>query len=144
MNKRTVLYIFCFYLGWGTLEAQMIDRDQVMGPEEPQYLLLNKSHQGSITEAVNSLYNSDAETAERGFKVMAHTYPDHPLPYFLMGLSQWWKIAPDTENERYDGIFLRYMDETINKAESIYDADPENKEAAFFLAAAYGFQGRLY
>src|SRR5690606_19852104 len=144
MNKITVLLLCCVYMGLGTLYAQMTGQRLAISSEEPQYLLLNKGLQFRITEAVNSLYNFDFETAERGFNVMAHSYPEHPLPYFLMGLSQWWKITPDTENEIYDDVFFKYMDETIEKAASLYDADPKNKEAAFFLAAAYGFQGRLY
>lgn len=144
MIKRIMMYLLFFWLGLGPLAAQMEEGSQDMVPEEPQYLLLNKGLQFRITEAVNSLYNFDFETAERGFSVMAHTYPDHPLPYFLMGLSQWWKIAPDTQNQQYDGIFLRFMEETILKAKTLYDNDPGNKEAAFFLAGAYGFEGRLY
>ncbi|WP_186756193.1 tetratricopeptide repeat protein [Echinicola salinicaeni] len=108
-----------------------------------EYLLLNKGLQFRITEAINSMYDFDFETAEKGFAVMRYNYPDHPLPYFLMGLSQWWKIIPDTESEQYDDLFFRFMDETIEKAEALLEEDPENKEASFFLAAAYGFKGRL-
>lgn len=109
-----------------------------------EYLLLDKGLQFRITEAVNSLYNFDFEVAERGFRVLQLQYPDHPLPYFLMGLSTWWKITPDLENKRYDNIFIKQMDVTIEKAEAIYKKDPTNKEAAFFLSGAYGFQGRLF
>ncbi|WP_228527842.1 tol-pal system protein YbgF [Pararhodonellum marinum] len=118
--------------------------EDIGGEENPKYLLMDKGLQFRITEAVNSMYNFDFATAERGFKVMQYNYPDHPLPYFLMGLSEWWKIAIDTENKQFDARFLDYMDQTINKAEAMYKNDPENKEAAFFLAGAYGFQGRLY
>jgi hypothetical protein len=109
-----------------------------------EYLLLDKGLQFRITEYVNSMYNFDFATAERGFLVMKHTYPEHPLPDFLIGLSQWWKIAPDLENTQYDKRFLSYMDSSIYKAEKILKSDAENKEAAFFLAAAYGFKGRLH
>ncbi|MBD8487728.1 tol-pal system protein YbgF [Echinicola sp. CAU 1574] len=107
------------------------------------YLLLDKGLQFRITEAINSMYDFDFETAEHGFAVMRYSYPEHPLPYFLMGLAQWWKIIPDIENKKHDAIFLRFMEETIEKAEVMFDEDPNNKEAAFFLAAAYGFKGRL-
>jgi hypothetical protein len=113
-------------------------------PSGPAYLLLDKGLQFRITDAVNSLYNFDFATAERGFRVMEYQYPDHPLPYFLMGLSTWWKIAVDLENKRYDDVFIKQMDRTIEKAEKLYKKDPTNKEAAFFLSGAYGFQGRLY
>jgi hypothetical protein len=107
------------------------------------YLLLDKGLQFRITENVNALYNFEFEKAERGFKVMQYQYPEHPLPYFLQGLSTWWKIAPDIENKRLDDLFLQQMDVVIDKAKKMLDREPENKEAAFFLAGAYGFQGRL-
>ncbi len=114
-----------------------------IGSQE-SYLLLDKGLQFRITDAVNSMYNFDFATAERGFQVLRYTYPEHPLPDFLMGLSQWWKIAVDIENKTFDDPFIRYMDTAIDKAKKMYDTDPTNKEAAFFLAGAYGFQGRLY
>lgn len=144
MSKKLLLYIFFFWIITGPALGQMSAGERPLESTESEYLLLNKSLQFRITEAVNSLYNFDFQTAEKGFLVMRYTYPDHPLPYFLMGLSQWWKIAPDTEDQRYDRIFHQYMEETIEKAEDLYEADPNNKEAAFFLAAAYGFEGRLY
>jgi tetratricopeptide (TPR) repeat protein len=62
-----------------------------------------------------------------------------------MGLIQWWKIMPNTQDKTYDDIFLAYMDSTIDVAETLYDDYPAYKtEASFFLAAAYGFKGRLY
>lgn len=111
---------------------------------QDSYLLLDKALQFRITDAVNSMYNFDFVTAERGFQVIRYTYPEHPLPYFLMGLSQWWKIAVDIENKDFDDSFVSFMDTAIEKSKKMYDADPTNKEAAFFLAGAYGFQGRLY
>src|SRR5690554_4107324 len=144
MIKRLLLLIISINLLTGTAYAQMAEQESRVGLESPSYLLLDKSLQFRITEAVNSLYDFDFETADRGFKLMAYNYPDHPLPYFLMGLSQWWKITPNTDNQSYDDLFFRYMDESIEKAQAIYDADPNNKEAAFFLAAAYGFEGRLH
>lgn len=123
--------------------AQDQPLDQV-GKSQSPYLLLDKGLQFRITENVNALYNFDFETAERGFRVMQYQYPDHPLPYFLLGLSTWWKIAPDVENDKYDDLFIEQMDVVIDKADELLDKDPKNKEAAFFLAGAYGFQGRLY
>lgn len=131
------------------LEARQLQESSGMqaldkiGEGESPYLLLDKGLQFRITETVNALYNFEFEKAERGFKVMEYQYPDHPLPYFLQGLSTWWKIAPDVENKRFDDLFLSQMDVVIDKAKKILDNEPDNKEAAFFLAGAYGFQGRL-
>ncbi len=137
----TLLLLSCF-----SAFAQMEDTSLVteIGEKKSQYLLLDKGLQFRITDAVNSMYNFDFEKAERGFAVMRHTYPEHPLPYFLMGLSQWWKIAVDTENKKHDKAFHTYMETAIEKASAIFEGDSENKEAAFFLAGAHGFQGRLH
>ena len=142
MPKLVCLFLIVLMLVPFAGRAQM--SDTLNEPVGPQYLLLDKGLQFRITEAVNSMYNFDFKTAERGFLVMKSTYPQHPLPDFLIGLSQWWKIAPNMEDTRYDKRFLAYMDSSIYKAEKLYKKDPENKEAAFFLAGAYGFKGRLY
>lgn len=125
----------------GYAQEEPLDK---IGLENSTYLLLDKGLQFRITENVNALYNFEFEKAERGFKVLQYQYPEHPLPYFLMGLSTWWKIAPDVENKRYDDVFVKQMDVVIEKAEKLLKSDPGNKEASFFLAGAYGFQGRLY
>ncbi|KEO74779.1 hypothetical protein EL17_03630 [Anditalea andensis] len=141
--RKIYCLILCFfiYVQFGA-HGQMVD--SIDGPTGPHYLLLDKGLQFRITEAVNSMYNFDFKTAERGFLVMKHSYPEHPLPDFLIGLSQWWKIAPNMDDTRYDKRFLAYMDSAIYKAEKILKKEPENKEAAFFLAGSHGFKGRLY
>jgi tetratricopeptide (TPR) repeat protein len=108
-------------------------------------LLDNRQIQLQCTQALNDLYNFKFDQAERQFQSLKRDYGWHPLPYFLMGLSEWWKIMPNTQDQSHDAVFLAYMDSTISVAEKLYEDYPANKiEAAFFLAAAYGFKGRLY
>lgn len=97
------------------------------------------------TEALNDLYNFKFEKAEQQFRWFKQKYAWHPLPYFLLGLSEWWKIMPNTKDTSHDEKFLSYMDSTIRVAENLHKKSPEYRiEAAFFLSAAYGFKGRLY
>ncbi|MCX2739660.1 tetratricopeptide repeat protein [Pontibacter anaerobius] len=108
-------------------------------------LLLNKDVQYELEGAVDNMYNFKYARAEKQFKSLRRRYPEHPLPYFLMGLSQWWKIVPtNIQTLKYDDLFFAYMDTTIQKAEAMYDKDENNVEAAFFLAASYGFTARLH
>ena len=108
-------------------------------------LLADMRIQLECTQALNDLYNFKFDAAEAKFRTLKHDYGWHPLPYFLMGLSEWWKIMPNTKDLSHDEKFLAYMDSTIEVAERLYDDYPANKvEASFFLAAAYGFKGRLY
>jgi tetratricopeptide (TPR) repeat protein len=38
---------------------------------------------------------------------------------------------------------MQYIDQALELAHDMYDEDPDNIEASFFLAAGYGFKGRL-
>lgn len=108
-------------------------------------LLLDKDIQNELGGAVDNLYNFKYALAEKQFKSLRRRYPKHPMPYFLMGLSQWWKIVPtNIRTKQFDEPFYAYMDTTITHAERLFDDNEKNFEAAFFLAAAYGFKARLH
>ncbi|WP_299702915.1 lipopolysaccharide assembly protein LapB [uncultured Pontibacter sp.] len=108
-------------------------------------LLMDKDIQYELEGAVDNMYNFKYELAEKQFKSLRRRYPHHPLPYFLMGLSQWWKIVPtNIQTLQYDDLFFAYMDSTIQKAEKLYDNNDKDYEAAFFLSAANGFTARLH
>lgn len=106
---------------------------------------MDKDIQYELEGAVDNMYNFKYELAEKQFKSLRRRYPNHPLPYFLMGLSQWWKIVPtNIQTLQYDDLFFAYMDSTIMKAEKLYDQNNKDYEAAFFLSAANGFAARLH
>src|SRR6188474_3327532 len=109
-------------------------------------ILISDLHvQLECSQALNDLYNFKFPQAERQFSYLKAKYPWHPLPYFLMGLIEWWKIMPNTKDLSHDETFMAYMDSTILVGENLYKKYPPYKiEASFFLAAAYGFKGRLY
>ena len=121
-------------------KAQEIVADKDSFPN----LLQDTGLQGEIDDAINNMYNYNFAAAEVEFNWMRHRYPGHALPYFELALGYWWRIAPNPENEEYDKIFLAYLDTTIQKSYKALKKYPNNAEASFFLAAAYGFKGRLY
>ena len=109
------------------------------------WLLLDKGIELELEGAVQNLYNFKYDKAEKQFRSLRRRYPQHPMPYFLLGLSTWWKILPTSlGTKQYDNIFYAYMDTAIVRAEKLYQADEKNYEASFFLAAAYGFTARLH
>jgi len=107
-------------------------------------LLSDITVQVEITEALEDMYNFKFAKAEQQFRWLKQKYPWHPLPYFLMGLSEWWKIMPNLKETANDNKFLAYMDSSIMKAEKLYLMPQFKVEASFFMAASYGFKGRLY
>ena len=101
--KKLVLPTLFLFLTAGASLAQIAYGGQgnrmAYGGQEKEtnnseYLLLNRSLQFSITEAINSLYNFDFEKAERGFLVMSYSYPEHPLPYFFDGAEPMVENSP--------------------------------------------------
>ena len=116
-------------------------------PEEDttQILLLEDINiQLEATQAINDMYNFQFERAEMQFRWIKQKYPNHPLSYFLLALSEWWKISVNVENTQYDEKFEAYLDSAILKAERIYNIPQFKIESAFFQAAGWAFKGRLY
>ena len=100
-------------------------------------LISSISVQLESSQALNDLYNFKFEKAEQQFRWFKQKYAWHPLPYFLLGLSEWWKILPTTNDTSHDERFLAYMDSTIRVAHHLHDNNPEYQiEAAFFPATA--------
>lgn len=110
-----------------------------------KYLLLNMPLQIEITQAIDNMYNFDFHNAEVKFNWLKYRYPEHPLPYFLFGISTWWQMMPNLDAETPLGDeFLAYMDTAIVKAKAQLEVDENNVEAAFFLSGSYGFKGRYH
>ena len=108
-------------------------------------LLTDMNIQIESTDAVGHLYNFKFEKAIQGFNYLKYRYPTHPMPYFLIGFTYWWRMQADMERiTEYDDIFISYMDSSIRYAEEIYDEDEENIDAVFFLSAAHGFMARIH
>ena len=109
------------------------------------WLLLNPDIQTELDGAVHDRYNFQFDKAERQLRSLRRRYPQHPMSYFLLGLSTWWKIMPSNAHSTlYDRVFFAYLDTAIVKAQRLYDVDHQNYEASFFLAATYGFDARLH
>ena len=126
----------------GLVQAQLYDPsafDKVYNG-----LLKHPGVQIESAEAINQMYNYKFHEADKEFRWLRLRYPKHPMPYFMMGLAEWWKIVPNTDVTDYDDKCLAYMDSTITLAEKLYDDSDNKLEPAFFLAAAYAFKGRLY
>ncbi len=148
MRLKSLHNLFIFVLFWifipqishaqWWVETEKAERERSKG-----FLLFTSEIKIDATNAINEMYNYNFFDAEREFTYLRAKYPDHPLPEFFLGLIQWWKIIPNTDNTLYDAILIDYMDKSISKAEKIWK-NSKNPEAAFFLAGAYAVKGRIY
>ncbi|MGC3946004.1 MAG: tol-pal system protein YbgF [Chryseolinea sp.] len=143
--QTSSLYIVIVVASMLLVAPATIKAQQTFKKDTTIVLLSDLHIQLECQQALNDLYNFKFPQAEYQFRYLRAQYSWHPLPYFLMGLIEWWKIMPNTKDTSHDDTFLAYMDSTIRVGERLYDDFPAYKtEAAFFLAAAYGFKGRLY
>ena len=105
------------------------------------------------TNAINKMYNFNFDEAEKEFTWLIDEYKNHPLPIFLLGLSKWWRIEAEVnqgiesegeakQKNNLDNQFLSLMDKSISLSKKVYE-DGNKIDGAFFLAASYGFKGRL-
>lgn len=139
--KRIVLAVWLTVLTTA-VRAQLYDPSAFDSKYEG--LLKHPGVQIESAEAINQMYNYKFYEADKEFRWLRLRYPKHPMPCFMMGLAEWWKIVPNTDVTDYDEKCLMYMDSTIVLAEKLYDESENKIEPAFFLAAAYAFKGRLY
>jgi len=135
---RFMRSFFLVVLFSSNLSATKQSKDSV------RILLSNVQIQIEATQAINDMYNFKFQDAERQFRWIRQRHPEHPLPYYLLGLSQWWKILPNLDETQYDDEFLSYMNLAIEKAEILHENPETQLEASFFLAAGYAMKGRLY
>ena len=119
--------------------AQTLDQE-VPPPtkSDTTIILISDLHvQLECTQALNDLYNFNFQRAEFQFKYLKSRYGWHPLPYFLMGLIEWWKIMPNTKDTSHDDTFFAYMDSSIVVGEKLYKKYPAYKtEAALSFCLA--------
>ena len=140
MNVR-IYFILLILTG----TAGLVRAQAPAGVDTTQVLLLeNKDIQIASAQAINDMYNFKFDQAEEVFRRIRDRYPDHPIAYFLMGLSTWWKVNINYDDEQYDKKFLAYIDSALYFAKKLYNEPHSRIEGAFFLSAGYGFEGRLY
>jgi hypothetical protein len=134
-----ILFFFLFMMAF-----PLIAQQQAVEDTTEILLLENEDVQIASAQAINDMYNFKFDKAESQFNHLKQLYPNHPIAYLLLGLSEWWKININIDNTQYDEMFLAYLDSAINFARILNENPRCHTEASFFLSASYGFEGRLY
>jgi hypothetical protein len=137
MIRKLIFTTFLLGLVW-PLKAQYV-------MEQDSSILLNNMYiQMEVNASVNAIYNAEHGKVEKDFRWLRYRFPNHPLPYFLYGLNEWWKILPEPSHYPNNEKMIAYLDTAQFYAEFMKEKDDDNMEATFFLAAIHGFKGRFY
>lgn len=132
---KKILIISLFYICYIPAKAS--------GNDSIPLLLMDMNIQIESTEGINNMYNFDFKRADGQFRWLKKKYSWHPLPYFMLGLSQWWRMVPDITNTSFDEDFFAYMDSSLVASQNIFDKG-STVEGGFFLSATYAFMGRVH
>ncbi len=97
----------------------------------------------TVSAGIKQIYNIKFTEAEATFKKLTNDYPNKPTGKFFLAMIDWWKILLDPDNESYDDIFLKKLDDVINQCDRLLDKNSDNVDALFFKGGAIGFRGRL-
>lgn len=132
-------------MGLGLIAVHLAHAQSYVRKDTSLFLTANPAMLMESVKALNDLYDFQFAEAEAQIEILREQYGWHPLPHFLMGLSQWWKLMPIGHDEAIQEKFLHYMNKSIDVAEKLMDDSEEYKiEAAFFLAASHGLKAYLF
>jgi len=96
-----------------------------------------------VTVGIKQIYNIKFTEAEKTFRNVIASYPDHPAGRFFLAMIDWWRILINPDSEKYDEIFYQKLEDVIYQCDQILKKDPENVDALFFKGGSIGFRGRL-
>ena len=92
---------------------------------------------------IDHVYNLEFDEADKEFRYIIATHPEHPAGYFFLAMIDWWKISLDFDDESLDDQFLAKLDVVVDKCDSLLDVRSDDITALFFKGGALGFRGRL-
>src|ERR1700690_3643969 len=98
-NCKFLLFILIGFLS----SAKLFSQDS----KDSTIILINDVNmQLESSAALSDMYNFKFDKAEQQMQGFKQKYSWHPLPYFLLGLNEWWKIEPNTKVTTHDARFL--------------------------------------
>jgi tetratricopeptide (TPR) repeat protein len=96
-----------------------------------------------IIAGINLLYDLEFDTAEKHFRKVVTTRPDHPIGYFYLAMVRWSKLSigfwsPDVVQD-----YVNDIDRTIAVARKSIQGQNPDSFSYFYLGGALGFKGRF-
>src|SRR5690606_8649898 len=79
-----------------------------------------------VTVGIKQIYNIKFTEAEKTFRNVIASYPDHPAGRFFLAMIDWWRILINPDSEKYDEIFYQKLEDVIYQCDQILKKDPEN------------------
>lgn len=121
----------------------------VAGPQQAkaQWVLLEDSAHVMVERGLDYMYDLNYVKADSVFTALTKIAPNHPAGYFLLALTDWWRIKPniadDNAVKRYSKSYEDRLQKTIDISEARLKENADDIVGLFFKGAAYGYRARL-
>lgn len=112
--------------------------------EESVYLLEDEAFIEAAREAIELMYNQQAEASRNRLAPWLEQQPEHPLVHFWDGLELWWFILADLENEAFDQAFTEHLELANRSADRMLRKDREHYDALVMKSLSNAFLARMY
>lgn len=95
-------------------------------------------------QAVDSLYNFNAEASRQLLEPWKKRYPRHPLWMLFDGMELWWQILADLENTSHDQVFFELMARADYASSRLLRQKTDHADALIIKAVSNGYIARQY
>lgn len=116
------------------------NRVQAQVPE----LINNREFRPVARQAVDSLYNLNAEASNKLLEPWKKRYPGHPLWTLFEGMELWWQILSDLEDTSHDGRFFELMARADYQASRLLRLENNHADALIIKAICNGYIARQH
>lgn len=114
---------------------------------QAQWVLLEDTAHSMVERGLDYMYNLNYAQADSIFTALTQRYPEHPAGYFLLALTDWWRIKPNIADEgavkRYSKSYESRLQKTIDVSDKLLKENSDDIVGLFFKGAAYGYRARL-
>jgi len=96
-----------------------------------------------IQRGIDHVYNIEFDQADKDFDEVVRLMPDHPIGYFFLAMTEWWRILSNFDDESRDKEYYAMLDKVVEVCDKRLEKNENDVGALFFKGGAVGFRGRL-
>jgi len=96
-----------------------------------------------ILKGIDDIYHIRFDSANAIFQSLVSKNPTDPAGYFMLAMSEWWKIYIAKDDESNDDNYLNKVDKCIEICDKRIDENKNDDWAIFLKGGVIGYRGFL-
>jgi len=114
------------------------------GTAQMPVLIQDESFRADAVEAIDSLYNRNADASRDILADWEDRYPGHPIWSVWRAMEIWWDVLDDLYDTSKDDELLEALQRSDFKAGQLLNRQPNHPDALIIRALANGYAARHY